>query len=282
MLGFAFASSNIAVMWQDYKKYVSEVIKNDSATEIESVGKFLKRTASDPRTKVLWVDHVTTLKRIQQDWPAEKMAGVLIAVFDVPENLAKEGIKIVDAELEAKTDSEKARHTSTMHRYDLSAAMEGASLGYAEAAKAAPKFVQPDAPTKLSPAGTLKRSVPQDSLVKIFDPMLEAVPAPKRAKAAGYIAARLEGILTKEEWIKVLGRIEKYGLAPELVKAGVRTYRDAGHLKPLREAVRSVVVDSVELDIAAQVANARSSDLDWVNTNWPLSNISPEMFGQDA
>jgi hypothetical protein len=266
MLGFAFADINIAVMLQDYKLYVGEVVRDDSTTEIESIGKFLKQTANDPRRKVLWVNGLPALRRIQQQWPAEKVSDILIGVFDSSENLAKTpNVKIVDAELEVKTEADKSHHTWQMHQYDINAALQAAEPGYVMASK-------PVKPAKN----------PQDSLASIFDPMLEKIPEGKREKAASFIATRLEGVASKEEWTKYLERIEKYGLPADLVKAAIRTYRDAGHLKPLRAAVRAVVVDGVDLEVATQVAGARPVDLAWVNKHWPLENSSAEMLGDNT
>ena len=286
MLGFAFCNPVMAVVLQDYKIYISEVIKDDSPEQLELVRKFMKRYANDPRQKVLWLNGLNVLRRVQQDHPAEKMSSVLFGIFDLGDELAKNpNITIVDASLKP-ADGDKGKHrTFQLHKYDMNAALAdavtAADFGYIKSAKepvvATPKItVKADA--TVVPAKAKKQSSPPDSLQKLFEPMFAQIPEPKRAKAAGFVAARIEGILSKEEWGKAVLRIEKYGVPAELVKAALRTYRDAGHLKPLRAAVRAVVVDGVEQETAAQVANARQVDLSWINQNWPLENLSPEML----
>lgn len=279
MLGFAYANPNLAVMIQKYKLYVSELIKNDSPAELEAVGKFIKRSADDPRRKVLWIAGIQTLRRVQQEYPAEKLGDVLIGVFDAGDKLMKDpNIKIVDAELEAKTEADRVHQTWKMHQFDLESVMRDAAGGY-ELPKPG-KIVTPDAPVKLTPV-TSRRGPPADSLPKLFDPMLASISTEKnrRAKVAGWIAAKIEGVLDKESWAKSMELVDKWGGSSELIKGAWRAYRDAGHLATSKAAVKAIVVEGLDVEIAAQVHSARQFDLEWLNANWPFENLSAEMFG---
>lgn len=267
MLGFAFATPSLLVTIQNYSRYVSEVIKDDSAPEIEAVGKFIKRGPPDPRQKVLWVKGVQTLRKIEQVY-GEKVGGVLFGVLDSGEALATlPGISVVDAALDAK-------QTWAMHRFDLLSVMDGAQLG--PVSKMAPKLSSVTAPSVEQKASVVASDA--DSLRVIFDQIFNGLDARKGAKSRMFVASRLEGILTKDEWTAALARIESYGIDQELVRAAVRAFNASGNLKTLRAAVRSVVVDGVGLDVCCQLNGARQQDLDWVDAHWALSNLTPDMF----
>ncbi len=303
MLGFCYVNPGTAVILANHKLYVSELIENDTPQEMAQIEKFLKRAAKDTRQKVIWVIGTTTLRRVMQEWPAEKVADVMFGVFDAPEKLVDEpNVKIVDCKVTAHTVESKLHNVWKMHPIDFDKVMTGHPLGYelpsdetAEQAetravsqkaktKAKPvveaeNVVTPEAPVKLTPS--FIKSPPADSLPALFDVMLGAIEnEKKRAKASSWIACRIEGAFSgKEEWDAALTKITQYGVDAELVRGAIRMYKTRSHLERVRLAVKAVVVEGEDLSEAAKKTGARAIDLEWLDAKWPFKSLTPEVFG---
>ena len=282
MLGFAFTDPNFAIINQRYRLYVGKVVRDGSVAEMEALAKFFKSNTAEARRKVLWIVGTETLRQIRQSYTDSKLGNTIMAIFDTGEKLQREpNIRIVDAELEIKTEADRALHTWKLHRFDLECVMasDPGGFGTAQASNKTETKVPLDGTAQLSPVRPAKSTEPPNSLSILMDPILDVIVSEKnKSKAKALVAARLVGTLSKSEWLKALERMERYGVSTELLRAALRAYRDAGHTHNLRGAVRAVVLDAIDLPTAAKTNDARTKDLRWINQYWPLDQASPDMF----
>jgi len=291
MLGFAFANPAIMLACLDYSAWVPKQMGAPTAEELAALAKFLKATKDDPRRKLVIVagpnGGCETLRFFQANAAAAGLSldGVVVGVADAAERLRElPGITIADG-LVGPTGQ------VTNAKWDLDEVLTGAATGVLTGAPV--KFV--DGTAKLAPvmaAAKLprqpkkkaekskavapappKRTAPRpDALGALFNQVLAgATTEKKQAKAAGWVAAQIEGLFDQAGWKTACDKMADYGIKVELVKAAVRLLKENGSLAKLRSAG---LMD--DLAAAATKYGVDVEDLEWLDARWPLRNMKSD------
>lgn len=132
-------------------------------------------------------------------------------------------------------------------------------------------------PVKPEPPTVIQAIVPatQPSLAALFDGPLGVLDQTKRRdRAAGWVAARIQGLLDKASWQAAAAKLEAWGVQMDQLTNGFRTVKETGLLDKLRAAC-PMVVDGASIPAAANHTGASAEDLQWLHARWPLVPAAP-------
>lgn len=265
--GFGFANPNVLLAVIKYSKYIPIPLFEATQKSYKSVQDSWKTYKNDKRRKVLLVRGLDTLERLKADAPID-LSQAIVTVFDSLNKLAAHKFVML-ADATPGTAKDPTVPTYTVRPFDLDTVLEASMVGLPEDVEPPPAPEPPqEAAVETQPVPEKAPKQRPDSLSALFDGYLASIEdEQKRQKAASWVAARIEGLLDKESWDKALGKMQGWGVEPELIRAAMRLLRETGRLAALRTAYQSVM-DGAKPKAAAVEAGVAVSDLRWLLERW--------------